>query len=163
MFIFRWSTVNVCFPAGRSLTPARPVLHKRSLEKVVSPSQSRSYMSPTTSSMAKAIRDSCESLSIPANASFLTNASKTLPSKAVRPRVRRSASSQELRADPALKAFSSAPDDPGLQRRRSSSSSLVWPPSSRFLSRLLALLQPSVWFGWVHVSYSQSFVTAGFV
>ncbi len=39
-----------------------------------------------------------------------------------------------------------------------SSSSLVWSPSSLFLSLLLALLQPSVWFGWVHV-----FVTAGFV
>ncbi|KAF4100003.1 hypothetical protein G5714_020129 [Onychostoma macrolepis] len=149
----------------RSLTPsrlrqeARPVQPKLSLEKVDSPSQSRSYMSPTTSSRAKASRSvssgdglllssgSCESLSIPApscekSASLLTNTSKTLPTKAVRPRVcqrlsgpfteslSRSASSQELRADlsassssssssssarAAPKAFSvvsDAPDDP---------------------------------------------------
>ncbi len=113
---------------------------------MASPSQSRSYMSPTTSSMAKASRsvssgDSCESLSIPAP-SFLTNAAKTLPSKAVRPRVCRSASSQELASSSSstravLKAFSSAPDDPGLP-----------PPSSwrlfLFLTRLVSFLSVSL-------------------
>ncbi|XP_050995300.1 mitogen-activated protein kinase-binding protein 1-like isoform X2 [Labeo rohita] len=110
-----------------------------------SPTQSRvlrsshSYMSPTASSMAKICRSasigdglhlgggSCESLSIPApsspscekSASFLTNAHKALPSKAIRPRVcqrlsgsfaecpSRSASSQNLHADPSTSSSSS--------------------------------------------------------
>ncbi|KAL1253578.1 hypothetical protein QQF64_015807, partial [Cirrhinus molitorella] len=147
----------------RSLTPsrlrreARPVLAKLSLEKMEarhpcvtapsspqpwdSPTQSRvrrssrSYMSPTTSSMAKISRSvsvgdglhlgSCESLSIPApscekSASFLTNAPKALPSKAVRPRVcqqlsgpfaecpSRSASSQNLHDVPSSSSSSSS-------------------------------------------------------
>ncbi|KAL0165363.1 hypothetical protein M9458_041116, partial [Cirrhinus mrigala] len=153
----------------RSLTPsrlrreARPILAKLSLEmdarhpSVTAPSSpqpwdsptqsrvlrpSRSYMSPTTSFMAKIGRSasigdglhlgggSCESLPIPApsspscekSASFLTNAHKALPSKAVRPRVcqrlsgsfaecpSRSASSHNLHSDPS--ASSSSSTDP---------------------------------------------------
>ncbi|RXN34960.1 mitogen-activated kinase-binding 1-like isoform X1 [Labeo rohita] len=168
-----------------------------------SPTQSRvlrsshSYMSPTASSMAKICRSasigdglhlgggSCESLSIPApsspscekSASFLTNAHKALPSKAVRPRVcqrlsgsfaecpSRSASSQNLHADPstssssstdlqqtashaerpraAVKAFSvasDARDDQGLQRRRSSSVILASLPLLLSLPHLSGLL-----------------------
>ncbi|XP_059355254.1 mitogen-activated protein kinase-binding protein 1-like [Carassius carassius] len=167
---------------GRSLSPsrlrreARPVQLKLSLEKVGphhpsvtapsslqlwdSPSQSRvlrSYMSPTTSSMAKTSRSasigdslhvgssSCESLApAPSSSSFLTNSPKALPLRAVRPRMcqrlsspNTSASSQNLLADPSCSSSSSsssstdpqqtahvasdAPDDQGLQRRRSSS------------------------------------------
>ncbi|XP_016372852.1 mitogen-activated protein kinase-binding protein 1-like isoform X3 [Sinocyclocheilus rhinocerous] len=119
----------------RSLSPsrlrraARPVLPKLSLEKVAphqpsspqpwdSPTQSRvlrSYMSPTTSSMAKTSRSasigdslhvgssSCESLVLPAP-SLLTNT--------VRPRVcqrlSRSASSQNLLSDPSASSSSSS-------------------------------------------------------
>ncbi|KTF89342.1 hypothetical protein cypCar_00045699, partial [Cyprinus carpio] len=108
---------------GRSLSPSRlrrEALLKLSLEKLAphhasvtapsspqpwdSPTQSRvlrSYMSPTTSSMAKTSRSasigdslhvgssSCESLVIPApcSPSFLTNTPKALPLRAVRPRV----------------------------------------------------------------------------
>ncbi|XP_073709284.1 mitogen-activated protein kinase-binding protein 1-like isoform X2 [Garra rufa] len=146
---------------GRSLShlrrEARPILAKLSLEKmdarhpsVTAPSSpqpwdsptqsrvlrsSRSYMSPTTSSMAKVSRSvsigdglhlgsgSCETLPIPAPfspSSFPTNTHKALPSKAVRPRVcqrlsgpfteclSRSASSQNLHADPSTSSSSSS-------------------------------------------------------
>ncbi|XP_052390682.1 mitogen-activated protein kinase-binding protein 1 isoform X2 [Carassius gibelio] len=131
----------------RSLSPsrlrreARPVLLKLSLEKVVphppssphpwdSPSQSRvlrSYMSPTTSSMAKTSRSasvgdslhvgsSCESLApASSSSSFLTNSPKALPLRAVRPRMSQrqscpttSASSQSLLSDPSCSSSSSS-------------------------------------------------------
>ncbi len=128
----------VIFPAGRSLTPSRLRREARPVRSMLSlvdgPSQSRSYMSPTTSSMAKTSRsvssgDSCESLTV------LTNTPRAVRHSCVCPS--RSASSLELRADrsasssssssssgsarAALKDFSDAPDDPGVQRRRSSS------------------------------------------
>ncbi|XP_042634133.1 mitogen-activated protein kinase-binding protein 1-like isoform X3 [Cyprinus carpio] len=139
---------------GRSLSPSRlrrEALLKLSLEKLAphhasvtapsspqpwdSPTQSRvlrSYMSPTTSSMAKTSRSasigdslhvgssSCESLVIPVpcSPSFLTNTPKALPLRAVRPRVcqRRSASSQSLLTDPSSSSSSSSSSSTDLQQ-----------------------------------------------
>ncbi|XP_043074697.1 mitogen-activated protein kinase-binding protein 1-like [Puntigrus tetrazona] len=93
---------------------ARPVRSRLSLEKV----ESRSYMSPTTSSKAKASRP-CESLSV-----LTSRPPRTPPQE---PWTDPSSSSSSSSSSSAMKT-PAAPDDEGVKRRRSSSVLLLSVP-----------------------------------